>query len=238
MRFKASLFSLLYFGVTLSICSAQSKPATPPSGKESTTLQTDDQKVLYTLGRLLGQNIENARLSEEEMASVLLGLSDSALHRPSKVDVDHYGPMLQALMDAHMKAAATAELTESQAYLEQQAKVQGATRTTSGIVIREIKAGTGPTPTAQDTVKVHYHGTLRDGSVFDSSVQRGQPATFPLNQVIPCWTEGVQHIHVGGKTQLVCPANLAYGAQGRPGIPGNAALTFEVELLEIVKNPQ
>ena len=139
-------------------------------------------------------------------------------------------------MDAHVKAAAAAELTASQAYIEQQAKVEGAVRTASGIIIREINPGTGANPTAQDTVRVHYHGTLRDGSVFDSSVARGQPATFRLNQVIPCWTEGVQHIRVGGKTRLTCPQDLAYGAQGRPGIPGNAALTFEVELLEIVPN--
>jgi FKBP-type peptidyl-prolyl cis-trans isomerase len=167
---------------------------------------------------------------------VLLGLSDSALKRPAKVNVDQYGPKLDAFMEAHVKAAAAAELTESQAFLEKQAKAQGAVRTASGIIIQDISAGTGATPTAQDTVRVHYHGTLRDGSVFDSSVARGQPATFPLNQVIPCWTEGVQHIRVGGKARLTCPPNLAYGAEGRPGIPGNAVLTFEVELLEIVKN--
>lgn len=95
--------------------------------------------------------------------------------------------------------------------------------------------GTGESPTAEDTVSVHYHGTLRDGSVFDSSVERGEPATFALNQVIPCWTEGVQTLKVGGKSRLICPPDLAYGPVGRPGIPGNAALMFEVELLELVR---
>jgi FKBP-type peptidyl-prolyl cis-trans isomerase len=137
-------------------------------------------------------------------------------------------------MDAHVQAAGEAELKESESFIDEQARVAGAVRTPSGIIIREISAGMGATPSAQDTVRVHYQGTLRDGSTFDSSVARGEPATFPLNQVIPCWTEGVQHIRVGGKAQLICPPALAYGAQGRPGIPANAVLTFEVELLEIV----
>jgi FKBP-type peptidyl-prolyl cis-trans isomerase FkpA len=234
MRLNLRLLPVVYVGFAV-LCGAEPRQAAPQS-TPANALQTDDQKILYTLGQILGRDIESARLSEQEMASVLLGISDSALHRPAKVNIDQYGPMLQAFMDGHIKAAAAVELKESEAFLEEQAKVQGAVRTPSGIILREITPGTGDTPTAQDTVKVHYHGTLRDGSVFDSSVNRGQPATFRLNQVIPCWTEGVQHIKVGGKTRLVCPPNLAYGADGRPGIPGNAVLTFEVELLEIVKN--
>ena len=94
--------------------------------------------------------------------------------------------------------------------------------------------GSGAQPRATDVVSVHYHGTLEDGSVFDSSVDRGQPAAFPLNRVIPCWTEGVQLIKVGGKARLVCPAEIAYGARGSPPtIPPDATLVFEVELLEI-----
>ena len=110
-----------------------------------------------------------------------------------------------------------------------------ATKTASGLIITTIKPGTGPSPKATDTVKVHYHGTLIDGSVFDSSIERKEPATFQLNGVIPCWTEGLQLMKVGGKSRLVCPSNLAYGDRGA-GIkikPG-AALVFDVELLEIV----
>ena len=100
----------------------------------------------------------------------------------------------------------------------------------------EIKAGTGESPSKESKVKVHYHGTLRDGSVFDSSVERKEPATFALNQVVPCWTEGVQMMKVGGKSKLVCPADLAYKDRGAPPkIKPGAALVFEVELLEIVK---
>jgi FKBP-type peptidyl-prolyl cis-trans isomerase FkpA len=107
--------------------------------------------------------------------------------------------------------------------------------TASGLDITQIVEGTGPSPTATDVVQVHYHGTLEDGSVFDSSVQRGQPASFPLNRVIACWTQGVQTMKVGGKAKLVCPAEIAYGENGRPPkIPPNTTLYFDVELIEIV----
>lgn len=110
------------------------------------------------------------------------------------------------------------------------------TKTASGLVITMLKDGSGASPRSTDTVKVHYRGTLQDGREFDSSYGRGQPATFPLNRVIPCWTEGVQLMKTGGKSKLVCPSKLAYGSQGVAGaIPPDATLIFEVELLEIVK---
>ncbi|MEN7531583.1 MULTISPECIES: FKBP-type peptidyl-prolyl cis-trans isomerase [unclassified Cupriavidus] len=106
----------------------------------------------------------------------------------------------------------------------------------SGVVIETITKGTGPSPKATDSVKVHYRGTLTNGTEFDSSYKRGQPISFPLNGVIPCWTEGVQKMQVGGKAKLTCPASTAYGARGVPGtIPPNSTLNFEVELLGIGK---
>ncbi|MDP3223700.1 MAG: FKBP-type peptidyl-prolyl cis-trans isomerase, partial [Rubrivivax sp.] len=105
----------------------------------------------------------------------------------------------------------------------------------SGLVIRTVKEGTGAQPAATDTVKVHYRGTFTDGREFDSSYQRGEPASFPLNRVIKCWTEGVQLIKVGGTARLTCPASIAYGERGAGGgkIPPNATLRFDVELLAI-----
>lgn len=109
-------------------------------------------------------------------------------------------------------------------------------KTASGIGITTIKEGSGQSPSAIDTVKVHYRGTLTNGKEFDSSYGRGQPTTFPLNRVIPCWTEGVQKMKPGGKSKLVCPSNLAYGSRGIPGtIPPDSTLVFEIELLEIMK---
>lgn len=109
-------------------------------------------------------------------------------------------------------------------------------RTASGIVVTRLAEGSGASPASTDTVRVHYRGTLPDGKEFDSSYSRGQPATFPLNRVIPCWTEGVQMIKVGGKARLVCPPGQAYGSRGVPGtIPPNSTLVFEVELLGITR---
>jgi len=121
-------------------------------------------------------------------------------------------------------------------YLESAAAEPGAQKTASGLVYRELKPGTGASPKATDTVRVHYRGTLTDGTEFDSSYKRNEPAEFPLNAVIPAWTEGVQKMKIGGKAQLVCPAHIAYGARGAPPvIPGGATLVFEIELLGIAK---
>ena len=129
--------------------------------------------------------------------------------------------------------SAIAMVTVSHLALAQEPKP---TKTASGIEITMLKEGTGAKPKASDTVKVHYKGTLTDGKEFDSSFRRKEPATFPLGGVIPCWTEGVQSIKVGGRAKLVCPPNLANGARGVPGtIPPNSTLVFEIDLLEIMK---
>ncbi len=121
-------------------------------------------------------------------------------------------------------------------FLEKAAKEKGAVKTPSGLVYRSLKEGAGEKPTASSTVKVNYRGTFVDGKVFDASDRHGGPATFPLNRVIRCWTEGVQMMKVGGRAQLVCPPGIAYGASGAPGaIPPNATLVFEVELLGVQK---
>lgn len=119
-------------------------------------------------------------------------------------------------------------------FLEKAAAEPGAVKTASGLVYKQLTAGTGASPKATDTVKVNYRGMLTDGTEFDSSYKRNEPATFGLNQVIPCWTEGVQMMKVGGKAQLTCPASIAYGANPpTPAIPPNATLVFQIELLGI-----
>ena len=142
---------------------------------------------------------------------------------------------IQQVYTTRMARANAAEATASAEFLEREAAVEGAVRSESGMIMQVLVAGEGGQPEPTDEVKVHYHGTLRDGTVFDSSVDRGTPAQFPLDRVIPCWTEAVTQMKVGGKSRIVCPASIAYGPRGMGAIPGDAALVFEVELLEIIE---
>jgi FKBP-type peptidyl-prolyl cis-trans isomerase FkpA/FKBP-type peptidyl-prolyl cis-trans isomerase FklB len=202
----------------------------------SPELKTDEQKTLYALGVALSRNLGSFALTEAELDLVKAGLTDGVLNREKKVDVETFGPKLMELQKSRAAAVAAGEKKAAQAFLDKAAGEKGARKTASGLVISTLKAGNGEAPKAADRVKVHYHGTLTDGSVFDSSVQRGQPATFALGQVIPCWTEGLQLMRVGGKSRLVCPSDIAYGDRGAPPrIRPGAALVFEVELLEILK---
>jgi FKBP-type peptidyl-prolyl cis-trans isomerase FkpA len=195
----------------------------------------EDDKVFYYLGTAISRSLDGLQLSERESALVLEGLTESLAGKAEPMDDSVYGPKIQRLGQQRAAVAAQLELGESQAYVDRMAEEKGAIRTASGLVYQEIQPGTGAQPEAASTVRAHYHGTLRDGSVFDSSRQRDEPLTIGLNQVIPCWTEGIAMMKVGGKAKLTCPANIAYGPQGQGGIPGNAALTFEVELLEVVR---
>lgn len=198
--------------------------------------ETDEQKTLYALGLAVSQSLSSFTLTEAELEMVKVGLTDGILNKTPKADLQTYGPKIQNLQQTRLGAVAAVEKKVGQAFLDKAAAEKGATKTSSGIVITTLKPGEGPSPTATDKVKVHYQGTLMDGSVFDSSIQRGQPVTFALTGVIRCWTEGVQMMKVGGKSRLVCPADLAYGDRGAPPrIKPGATLVFEVELLEIVK---
>lgn len=196
-------------------------------------LDSDRDKTLYALGIAIGTNVEVFQLTEDELEIVAAGISDGALGNEPKVDMNVFGPKIEELAGERASEAAAAERQASADFLYQMAQEPGAQRSASGLVYIPISEGTGPSPVPTDTVSVHYHGTLRDGTVFDSSVERGQPATFALNGVIPCWTEALQKMRVGGKSKLVCPSELAYGDTGTGPIPGGAALVFEVELLSI-----
>lgn len=208
-------------------------PDAAPAGE----FTNDEERILYALGVVVAGNIAQLDLSEEEFAFVADGMRDAIADTDPRVDMDVYGPQIEMFANeritAAMAEAAAEEKALSAAFADEIAAEPGAERLDSGVIIVPMTEGDGETPETSDTVTVHYHGTLRDGTVFDSSVDRGEPATFPLGGVIPCWTEGVQRIAVGGKAKLLCPSDTAYGDQGTGGIPGGAALLFEVEVLSI-----
>jgi FKBP-type peptidyl-prolyl cis-trans isomerase FkpA/FKBP-type peptidyl-prolyl cis-trans isomerase FklB len=206
---------------------------------QSATPTTDEQKTLYALGLAISQSLGVFNLSETELAMVNAGLADGVLKREPKVNAQEFMPKVQQLQQARLAVVSEAEKKAGTEFLAKAAAEKGATKTDSGLVFSTITAGKGDSPKATDKVKVHYHGTLTSGEVFDSSTQRGEPVTFPLNGVIPCWTEGVQRMKVGEKSRLVCPSSIAYGDRGAPPkIKPGSTLVFEVELLEIVKESE
>jgi len=225
--------SVAAIGVLALIAPAACRAQAPaPSAKVE--LKTEDDKTFYALGLMMGRNVVVFALKPEELAMVQRGIEDAALKNTPQVELEAYGPKVHQLAQTRASAAAAVEKEKAKTFLETAAKEEGAVKTSTGMIFKSLKAGEGKTPAATSTVKVHYTGTLTDGTVFDSSVKRGEPAEFPLNGVIPCWTEGLQKMKVGEKAKLVCPSEIAYGDQGRPPtIPGGATLVFEVELLEI-----
>ena len=232
----AMLFSVLAVGTVAAKekADAPAENAVLSSAQDAATPSTEEQKTLYALGVALGRNIASFNLVADDAKYVAAGLNDTVKGNKLLVDFDVYGPKVGQFAQTRMAAKADAEKLRSKPFLEKSAGGKGAVTTASGLIYSELKKGKGVSPKASDTVKVHYHGTLIDGAVFDSSVERKSPAVFPLNGVIPCWTEGVQKMNVGGKSKLVCPSSIAYGDQGRPPqIPGGAVLVFEIELLGI-----
>ncbi len=212
--------------------SAVKPPAPAPKVQARPAFSSDDQKIIYALGLSISRSIAPFDLSPAELAILERAISDGAAHQPA-IDLDTWGPKIQPFARDRAAQAAVHQKEASAVFLAKAAAEPGAEKTSSGLVYRELTPGSGPSPKASDTVRVNYRGTLVDGAEFDSSYKRNEPAQFQLSAVIPCWTEGLQKMKVGGKARLVCPSALAYGDQGRPGIPGGATLIFEVELLDI-----
>jgi FKBP-type peptidyl-prolyl cis-trans isomerase len=242
--------SVLASALLLVACSESEAPVVEEAatgvdgGATGTSFASDNDRVLYAIGVALGEQLTEFSLTEAELEFIASGFRDASLKAPYQVEMDVFGPQIQRFVEERMRASREAAMAEQSAALatekaaaaafaDQIAAQPGAQRSVSGLIVVPITEGTGETPDAGDTVTVHYHGTLRDGTVFDSSVERNEPASFPLSRVIPCWTEGVQQIRVGGKARLLCPSDIAYGDGGTQGIPGGAALLFEVELIAI-----
>jgi FKBP-type peptidyl-prolyl cis-trans isomerase FkpA len=205
------------------------KDAAPKEGASG----ADNDKTLYALGASIGRSLSVFSLSKAELEAVKRGLTDAVTNQKLAVDVAEYQSKIQELARSRGEARAKVEKEKSAAFLDKASKEKGAQKMPSGLIYVEQKAGNGESPKATDSVKVHYKGTLIDGTEFDSSYKRGQPTEFPLSNVIRCWTEGVQKMKPGGKAKLVCPSSIAYGDTGTGNIPGGATLVFEIELLEV-----
>jgi FKBP-type peptidyl-prolyl cis-trans isomerase FkpA len=197
--------------------------------------KTEEQKTLYTLGQIMARQISVFNLSPAELDRVKQGLTDAIKGEKPLVDVDAYVKKVQELANVRRAVQGEKLTAEAKVFVENATKEKGAVKTASGLIYIPQKEGSGSSPAASDKVKVNYKGTLVNGVEFDSSYKRGQPAEFPLNGVIKCWTEGLQMMKPGGTAKLICPADIAYGERGNGPIPPNATLVFNIELLEVKK---
>ncbi len=199
------------------------------------SLKTDEDKVYYAVGHSLGARMATLKFNKEEQDKIILGVKDALSGKKPAIDVTAYRGKIQEVFQKRVTKVAEEVKKEGENHMKNFVD-GGGKKTASGLGYKILTQGSSKKPTATSNVTVHYHGTLINGKVFDSSRDRGKEVTFPLNRVIKGWTEGLQLIGEGGKIQLVIPSNLAYGDMGAPPrIPGGATLIFEVELLKVNK---
>ncbi len=215
--------------------SAAASTAAKSSASTGNAPASDEDKTLYALGVLISRNLETFSLSNAELKVVEQGLSDGASHHPA-LDAETYSPQIQTLQRTRTAAIDEKQKAAGQAYLDKAAALPGAQKTASGMVYIPVSEGKGAVPGPNDRISVTYEGKLIDGTVFDSSAKHGgQPVQMNVTGIIPCWTEAVQLMKVGGKGRIVCPASLAYGDRGAPPtiLPG-ATLDFSIDLLDVL----
>ena len=237
---KASLALLIGTTLVLSACGGSKETV-----ENDKTYTTETEQYSYAIGARMGSFAQNQIARQDELGlpsdkdAIIAGFKD-AFAGQAKFSEEEIEEFVQAFSikfqeadNAEKQVAAAQLLEQSKTYLTENSQREGVVTTDSGLQYEVIVQGEGASPTADDTVRVHYHGTLIDGQVFDSSVERGEPAEFPLNRVIPGWTEGVQLMPVGSKYRFYIPSELAYGQRSTGMIPANSPLVFEVELLAI-----
>ena len=198
---------------------------------------TDETRVSYGIGRQLGDQLRDNPPPGLDLEAVIIGMRDALAGAASRVAPETLNASFRVIrerMQAEAQAKAEAAAGEGREFLVQNAKREGVGVLPSGLQYEVIQQGEGARPTREDSVRTHYHGTLIDGSVFDSSYQRGQPAEFPVGGVIAGWTEALQLMNAGSKWRLYVPSELAYGAQGVGSIPPHSTLVFDVELLDVL----
>ncbi len=201
--------------------------------------ETEDEKSFYALGIMMGSRFANLEMTPAEIDALNQGVKDAITNTKPQVDPQAYQAKIQGLYKARMELSSNRIKDEGKKAIDKFVKDDAGKMTESGLAYKVVTEGTGNTPKEDDMVEVHYHGTLIDGTVFDSSIERGKTVTFPLNRVIKGWTEGLQLIKEGGKIKLMIPSDLAYGNNGAPPkIPGGATLIFDVELISIKGKPE
>ncbi|NCP65126.1 MAG: FKBP-type peptidyl-prolyl cis-trans isomerase [Paraglaciecola sp.] len=242
---KALIAILISSAVGLSACQPVPEPVDIMK-VEPLTLSTDAEKQAYAMGASMGQFIESKiavqqNLGVEYDKTIIAKAFIAAVSGQSQMDMQEMQTLTQAIeasirekQQAKDAEVGAANLAAGEAFLAENAKREGVTVTASGLQYEVITKGEGAMPKAEDTVQVHYRGTLLDGTEFDSSYARNEPATFPLSRVISGWTEGVQLMNVGSKFKFFIPSNLAYGARSTGAITSNSTLVFEVELLDVM----
>lgn len=232
---KNSILYLLVLGLIVAATSCQQ------SGPANVKIETSVDSVSYAIGVLVGANnkkqLESAPGSSDMSMEIMAAAFRSAsLEEEVQITEEEANALVQKFFQQASEREAQTNLEEGNKFLEENKKREGVTTTESGLQYEVITEGTGAKPTADDQVRVNYHGTLIDGTVFDSSVDRGEPAVFGVGQVIPGWTEALKLMPVGSKWKVYLPSDIAYGERGAGGKIGpNSTLIFEVELLEIVK---
>lgn len=218
--------------LTLGLALSTALFAAPPAAKKAPKPTAEEKRLSYALGQEAGLKAQKLGIAVDG-AAFLRGMQDLQKARPGLLSREEGASLLEEAEAAWVKAAEARNRAEGAAFLAANGKRDGVKTTASGLQVLMLTEGSGPSPVAEDTVKVHYRGTLLDGTEFDSSYKRGEPASFPLKRVIKGWTEGLQLLKVGGKARFFIPFDLAYGPKGRGAIPPAAMLTFEVELLGI-----
>ncbi len=202
--------------------------------RKSVDIKSENDKIFYTVGSMFGSRLANLDLTDAELDALYVGLVESSKSKKAAFDTATYQKKVQELFQSRMTKTSEKVKNGGKEYLEKFLKENGVKKTASGLAYKILKEGNGKKPKATDTVEVHYHGTLIDGTVFDSSVDRKKKVSFPLNRVIKGWTEGLQLVAEGGKIRLVIPSELGYGDHGAPPkIPGGATLVFDVEIFSI-----
>jgi FKBP-type peptidyl-prolyl cis-trans isomerase len=229
-------------GATRSAAADASKPtaadsagSAEPSDRSVAPLVSIRDRVLYAIGVRTAKELRDFALQPAEIELVQRGLRDALLGRDILVNESAFDTELNQFRFVRREAAVTAEQQASQLFLERVAAEDGALVTEAGFVMFELRPGSGPRPRGDSIVRIHFHGRLRDGTVWDSSVESGQPRQVQVNRMFPCFRNGLRRMRLKGRSRIVCPAELAFGNDGTRRVPGGAAVDFEVELLAIVK---